>query len=750
MREEKYDISGMHCAACSASVEKVTRRLPGVERSDVNLTTGIMTICYDESQVQPELIVAKVEKAGFGAALHQDHPAPAAAQSAEDAEAAALRQKKTELIVAAVFSVALLYVSMGQMLPFGLPALPLPDIFSMHTHPVNFAILQLILAVPVLYCGRNFFLGGFKSLFHGNPNMDSLVAIGSGCSFAYSLVMTFLISDAPQTYVHNLYYESSAVVLTLVSLGKFLESRNMQKTKGAITALMQLAPDTAILADTGREIPTASLKVGDTVLVKPGARIPADGSVTEGESSVNEAMLTGESMPVEKGPGSEVIGGSVNQNGVLYVRVTRTGDDTTLSRIIRFVEDAQGKKAPISKTADKVAGVFVPTVITIALLAAVAWAIAGEPFSFVLRVFTSVLVIACPCALGLATPTAIMVGTGLGARHGILIRSGEILEITHSVDTVVLDKTGTVTQGTPAVTEIVPWETSEEALLNTAAAVEAVSSHPLADAITACARERGIQPQARPESFENLSGRGLKATLEGKTVLAGNRRLLQEHGVDPAPLQDRAEALSAQGQTPMYFALDGRLLGLISVADPVKETSADAIRRMKESGIHTVLLTGDNRAAAEHIGALVGVDEVIAEVLPEEKAGVVEKLQAQGRTVMMVGDGINDAPALTAATVGCAIGSGSDIAIESADIVLMRSDLQDVPRALRLSALTLRDIKQNLFWAFCYNTIGIPIAAGLLYLFGGPLLSPMFAGAAMSLSSVCVVGNALRLGRAKL
>ena len=750
MREEKYDISGMHCAACSASVEKVTRRLPGVERSDVNLTTGIMTICYDESQVQPEQIVAKVEKAGFGAALHQDHPAPAAAQSAEDAEAAALRRKKTELIVAAVFSVALLYVSMGQMLPFGLPALPLPDIFSMHTHPVNFAILQLILAIPVLYCGRNFFLGGFKSLFHGNPNMDSLVAIGSGCSFAYSLVMTFLISDAPQTYVHNLYYESSAVVLTLVSLGKFLESRNMQKTKGAITALMQLSPDTAILAETGREVPTSSLKVGDTVLVKPGARVPADGTVTEGESSVNEAMLTGESMPVEKGPGSEVIGGSVNQNGALYVRVTRTGDDTTLSRIIRFVEDAQGKKAPISKTADKVAGVFVPTVITIALLAAVAWAIAGEPFSFVLRVFTSVLVIACPCALGLATPTAIMVGTGLGARHGILIRSGEILEITHSVDTVVLDKTGTVTQGTPAVTELVPWETSQEDLLSTAAAVEAVASHPLADAITAFAKEQDIQPGQRPETFENLSGRGLKATLEGKTVLAGNRRLLQEHGVDPAPLQERAEALSAQGQTPMYFARDGRLLGLISVADPVKETSAEAIRRMKAAGIRTVLLTGDNRAAAEHIGSLVGVDDVIAEVLPEEKAGVVEKLQAQGRTVMMVGDGINDAPALTAATVGCAIGSGSDIAIESADIVLMRDDLCDVPRALRLSALTLRDIKQNLFWAFCYNTIGIPIAAGLLYLFGGPLLSPMFAGAAMSLSSVCVVGNALRLGRAKL
>ena len=387
MREEKYDISGMHCAACSASVERVTRKLPGVERSEVNLTTGIMTIAYDESQCTQEQIVAKVEKAGFGAALHLEHPAPAAVQNAEDAETAALKRRKIELIAAAVFSAVLLYVSMGQMLPFGLPALPLPDLFSMHTHPMNFAVLQLILAVPVLYCGRNFFQGGLKSLFHGNPNMDSLVAIGSGCSFAYSLVMTFLISDDP-SYVHNLYYESAAVVLTLVSLGKFLESRNMQKAKGAITALMQLSPDTAILADTGREVPTSQLKVGDVVLVKPGARVPADGTVTQGESSVNEAMLTGESLPVEKAVGSEVIGGSVNENGVLYVQVTRTGDDSTLSRIIRFVEDAQGRKAPISKTADKVAGVFVPVVMGIALLAAVIWAIAGQPFSFVLRVFT--------------------------------------------------------------------------------------------------------------------------------------------------------------------------------------------------------------------------------------------------------------------------------------------------------------------------------------------------------------------------
>ena len=749
MQEEKYDISGMHCAACSASVERVTRKLPGVDRSEVNLTTGIMTICYDPSQVSPEQIIAKVEKAGFGAALHAENPEsppPSPAGTEEDP----LRRKKTELITAGIFSLILLYVSMGQMLPFGLPALPLPDLFSMHTHPVNFAVLQLLLTIPVLYCGRNFFTSGFKALVHGNPNMDSLVAIGSACSFLYSVVMTFLISDAPHSYVHNLYYESAAVVLTLVSLGKFLESRNMQKTKGAITALMQLAPDTAILAASGQEIPTKQLKSGDLVLVKPGARIPADGVVTEGSSSVNESMLTGESMPVEKEAGSEVIGGSVNQNGVLYVQVTRTGQDTTLARIIRFVEDAQGKKAPISKTADKVAGVFVPAVMLIALLAAVVWAVAGQPFSFVLKVFTSVLVIACPCALGLATPTAIMVGTGLGARNGILIRSGEILEITHSIDTVVLDKTGTVTKGDPAVTKVVPLNCEEAVLLQTAAAVESVSAHPLAQAITAYAKEKGLTGLSRPSAFENLSGRGLLATWEGKTILAGNQRLLEEHGISPAPLLTLAGQLSAQGETPMFFAADGHLLGLISVADPVKETSAAAIQALKQQGIRTVLLTGDRQAAAEHIGALVGVDDVIAQVLPEEKAGVVQQLQAQGRKVMMVGDGINDAPALTAATVGCAIGTGSDIAIESADIVLMRSDLRDVPRALRLSSLTLRNIKQNLFWAFCYNTIGIPIAAGLLYLFGGPLLSPMFAGAAMSLSSVCVVGNALRLSRAKL
>jgi len=748
MREEKYDITGMHCAACSSAVERVTGRLNGVERSEVNLTTGIMTIRYDESLVSEAQIIAKVEKAGFGAALHpekQEAPQPDAAE----AEAAALHRKKGELIVSAIFSAALLYVSMGQMLPFGLPPLPIPELFSMHTHGVNFALLQFLLTLPVLYCGRNFFTGGFKALLHANPNMDSLVAIGSVCSFVYSVVMSFLIPEHPD-FVHNLYYESAAVVLTLVSLGKFLESRNMQKTRGAITALMQLAPDTAILAETGQEVPTARLRIGDLLLVKPGARIPADGVVDRGESSVNEAMLTGESLPVEKAAGSEVIGGSVNQNGVLYVRVTRTGEDTTLARIIRFVEDAQGRKAPISRTADKVAGIFVPAVIAIALLAAVGWAIAGQPFAFVLKVFTSVLVIACPCALGLATPTAIMVGTGLGARHGILIRSGEILEITHSVDTVVLDKTGTVTEGAPVVTMVLPHQTDSHTLLRTAAAVEAIAAHPLADAITAYAAAQGVTDLPNPETFETLSGRGVKATLSGETVLAGNRRLMEEAGIDLSPLLADAQRLAARGETPMFFARNGTLLGLVSAADPVKATSAEAIARMKAMGIRTVLLTGDNRFAASHIGSLVGADETIAEVLPEEKAAVIGRLQSEGRTVMMVGDGINDAPALTQADVGCAIGGGSDIAIEAADIVLMRSDLNDVPRALHLSSLTLRHIRQNLFWAFCYNTAGIPIAAGLLYCFGGPLLSPMFAGAAMSLSSVCVVGNALRLGRAKL
>ena len=746
MRKEKYDISGMHCAACSASVERVTRRLPGVERSDVNLTTGILTIAYDEEQTKPEDIITKVTKAGFGAALHQDQPTAKTEETKKAEEDAAYRAQKHSLIGAAVFSALLLYVSMGQMLP---TPLPLPELFSMMSHPVNYAILQLILTIPVLVFGRSYLLGGFSALIHRAPNMDSLVAIGSSCSFAYSLVMTFLLSDNPH-HVHHLYYESAAVVLTLIMLGKFLEARSVQKTKGAITKLMELKPDTAILAESGKEIPTSQLQRGDLILVKPGSKIAADGVVEKGESSVNEAMLTGESLPVEKGAGDRVIGGSVNQDGVLYVRVTEVGEDSTLSRIIRFVEDAQGKKAPIAKVADKVAGVFVPVVMSIAALAAILWLLLGQDFPFALRVFTSVLVIACPCALGLATPTAIMVGTGLGASHGILIRSGEALEITHATDTVVLDKTGTVTEGSPAVAAVRPAGVSEAELLTLAAGVEAVSQHPLAKAITAEAGKRGLETPPAPESFENLSGRGLRATVAGKVILAGNERLMAENGIDLAAVKAEAEALAGQGQTPMFFARDGKLLGLVSVADPVKPDSAQAIADLKAQGIRTVLLTGDHRAAAERIGQEVGVDQVIAEVLPEEKAGVVQKLQAQGRKVMMVGDGINDAPALVQADVGCAIGSGSDIAIESADLILTRSELSDVPRAIRLSRLTIRNIRQNLFWAFCYNSICIPVAAGALYPAFHILLTPMIAGAAMSLSSLCVVSNALRLRTKKL
>lgn len=745
MREEAYDISGMHCAACSASVERVTRKLPGVARSEVNLTTGVLSIEYDEGQTGRSDIIKKVEKAGFGCKPRtQKREAPPEAK-ADEAELE-LRRTKRNLIGAAVTTVILLYVSMGQMLS---SPLPLPDILTMATHPVNYAMTQLILTIPVLWFGRNYLIGGLKALWHRNPNMDSLVAIGSSCSFLYSLVMTYLISDVPH-HVHNLYYESAAVVLTLIMVGKFLESRNVQKTKGAITRLMDLRPDVAILAESGAEVPTASLKAGDLILVKPGAKIAADGTVTKGESSVNEAMLTGESLPVEKDTGSAVIGGSINGDGVLYVSVTRVGEDSTLSRIIKFVEDAQGKKAPISRIADKVAGVFVPVVMAIAVLAAAVWLMAGYEFSFALRIFTSVLVIACPCALGLATPTAIMVGTGLGASNGILIRSGEALEITHKTSAVVLDKTGTVTEGKPAVAEILPQGVGENDLLTLAAGVESVSQHPLASAIVEAAKARKLPAADAPEKFENLPGRGLRAETGGGTVLAGNRRLMEESGVDLAPLERDGSRLAGQGQTPMYFARDGKLLGLISVADRVKATSADAIAALKTQNIRTVLLTGDNRAAAEAIATQVGVDEVVAEVLPEEKAGVIRRLQDEGKTVMMVGDGINDAPALAQADIGCAIGNGSDIAIESAQVILMRGDLGDVARAIRLSRLTIRDIKQNLFWAFCYNTVGIPIAAGVLFLSHGLLLSPMIAGTAMSLSSICVVTNALRLGRKKL
>ena len=747
MREETYTVTGMSCAACSAAVERVTRKLDGMERADVNLTTGKLLVCYDETKVTPGMILQKVEKCGFGITRDEE-------KKKEKKEKKKSAEKNTDLwrlIVAGVFSVFLLYISMGQM---WFSSLPVPPFADMTENPWGLALTELLLAVPVLIAGKRFFVSGFKALLHRVPNMDTLVAIGSSASFLYSVVMTYGIACDP-SLVHSLYYESSAVVLTLVMLGKYLEAGSKRKTRGAIEKLMSLAPDTAVLlSEDGqtREVPTADLRVGDLMLIRPGARIPQDGSVVSGESSVNESLITGESMPVVRKTGDAVIGGSINGEGALTVRVTRVGDDSTLSSIIRFVEDAQGKKAPIAGLADKVAGVFVPTVMGLAVLAAVLWTLAGKDAAFVLRIFTSVLVIACPCALGLATPTAILVGTGLGASHGILIRNGETLERTHEVDTVVLDKTGTVTEGEPRVTAVMPADgVSREEFLSLVCSAERFSEHPIARAAVAYGEQNSI-PIREVTNFTARSGKGIVCQIGDAAVAVGNETLMRET-LGEFEKTEKASELAAEGQTPMYVAENGRIIGLFGVADPIKKTSREAVERLQKQGIRTVMLTGDNEMTARHIASLAGVDEVLAGVLPEGKAEAVERLRRDGHTVMMVGDGINDAPALAAADVGVAIGSGSDIAIESGDIVLMRNDLCDVSRAIKLSRYTIRDIKENLFWAFCYNTVGLPIAAGLLFAITENsrfLLSPMFAGLAMSLSSVCVVTNALRLRRKKL
>lgn len=789
--QKEFIIDGMSCAACSAAVERVTRKIDGVFESDVNLTTNKMRIVFDASKVNDGMIISKVQKAGFGCRQEESDEQKArvptgaqnGAQNRPQGESGDFFAKRLSLALSWFFGILLMYASMGHMLH-----LPLPAIFDMHRYPSNFALLNLLCAVPILFLGRDFYARGFKSLFHLNPNMDTLVALGSTAAFIYSLVLTFLI-PLNADLVHGLYFEASAVVLVFVMTGKYLEQRSKEKTKSAIKALMALAPDTAVKVlnfgaadERTEETDARDIRPGDILLVKAGQRIPLDGKVLKGLSGVDESMLTGESLPVEKSEGSSVTGGTMNGSGVLYMQVTKTGGDTVLAKIIKFVEEAQGKKAPISKTADKVAGIFVPTVIGIALAAGILWALAGADASFILRVCTSVLVIACPCALGLATPAAVMTGTGLGAANGILIRSGEALETAKHVDTVVLDKTGTVTEGKPSVRDIFCAEgIRREDALALAAAVENASSHPLAKAVTDAAsalRSAGTaEPAVRFEidSFENIAGKGISASVksdinfnaqpavksgvtakskeksaEPVRVLAGNRLFMEENGIDCDIFEKEAQKASSEGAALVYLAADTRLLALITVTDRLKAHSAEAVALMKKQGLRVILLTGDNKAAAEYTGNLIQADEVIAEVLPQDKARVIERLQKEGRKVMMTGDGINDAPALVQADVGAAIGNGSDIAVESGDIVLVKGDLRDAARAVKLSRMTIRTIKQNLFWAFFYNSIGIPLAAGLLYPAYGLLLSPMVGSFAMSLSSVFVVTNALRLRTKKL
>ena len=743
---QTFKITGMTCAACSSAVERVTRKMEGVAESNVNLTTALLTITYDETKVTPEAITKKVDRAGFGAELFNEKTKKEK-KAEEETDEDAVKKTKQRLITNIILSIPLLYICFGHMFPI---TLPLPAFMDMHHAPLTFALVQMVLTIIVLINGRKFYVVGFKSLFKGHPNMDSLVAIGTGSAFLYSFVMTLSIPSNPAS-VHHLYYESAAVVVTLVMVGKYMEGRSKNKTSEAIRKLMELAPDTAIVLRGGEqvEVPVEQVAVNEMILIKPGSRIPLDGIVATGSTSVDESMLTGESIPVEKGMGDEVIGGSVNYQGAVTVKVTHVGSDTTLAKIVKMMEDAQGKKAPISKLADTVAGYFVPTVMAIAIIAAIVWTILGQDITFVLTIFVSVLVIACPCALGLATPTAIMVGTGLGANHGILIKSGEALEISHKVNAVVLDKTGTITEGKPAVTKIVSHSMEEADLLQIAASCEQVSEHPLGQAIVNDARQKGME-LLKVADFQSITGQGIVATIEGNIYYIGNKKLCATQGIDLAEYEQEAEGLANIGRTPMFVGCDGKVIGIVCVADTLKSTSAEAIRKIKDLDIEVYMLTGDNKLTAGYIGKKVGVDHVIAEVLPNDKASVVENLQNEGKCVMMVGDGINDAPALVQANVGVAIGSGSDIALDSSDVVLMKSDLNDVYKAIKLSKATIRNIKQNLFWAFFYNACGIPLAAGALYAINEMLLSPIIGGFAMSLSSVCVVSNALRLRRTKL
>jgi Cu2+-exporting ATPase/Cu+-exporting ATPase len=750
MTKELYDITGMSCSACAAAVEKGVSQAAGVKSVSVNLLKNSMSVTYDEKTANAAMIIKTVTEIGYGAALHAQ-----AAKSAEpvDAALAETRGMKRRLAVSVCFTLPLFYIAMGHMLGW-----PVPYFFSDMRYAMVFAFTQFLLATPVMIAGGRFFRAGFKNLLRRSPNMDSLIALGSGAAFAYGVYALYKIawgfavddSELIHRFSMDLYFESSAMILTLITLGKTLEARAKSRTSDAIAKLMDLAPKTAIVLKDGieLEIPVEEVAVGDILVVKAGGGVPVDGVLTEGYASVDESAITGESLPVEKQAGDPVTGGTMNQSGYFKMQARAVGEDTALAGIIRLVDEATSSKAPIAKLADKISGVFVPVVIIIAALAAIIWLLLGRGPEFSLGVAISVLVISCPCALGLATPTAIMVGTGRGAASGILIKSAEALETAGGVNTVVLDKTGTVTRGKPAVTDILPLGVSEDRLLTIAASLERLSGHPLAEPIVALAKEKNLN-LFEIQDYAQLPGQGIRGTAEGKTVYAGNTKLMEEAGVRLSQYEKISAAFADEGKTPLYFAEEQKLLGVIAVADPVKPTSKAAVERRVGMGIEVIMLTGDHARTANAIGRQAGIKTVIAEVLPEDKEREIRVLREQGRRVAMVGDGINDAPALARADVGVAIGAGTDIAIEAADIVLMRSDPADVPAAIALSRAVLRNIKQNLFWAFIYNVIGIPVAAGLFYASFGLLLNPMLAAAAMSFSSVSVVLNALRLNTAK-
>jgi Cu+-exporting ATPase len=738
MTDKSFAIEGMNCASCAAHVEKAAGKVEGITFASVNLATERLTISYDERKTSVNSVIDAVSRAGYKA-IDDDKERRAAQPETE--------RLRIRLLWSLIFTVPLLVLTMSAMAGARLPAFISPE-----NSPLIFALLQLLLTTPVIITGRSFYLAGTKTLLRGNPGMDTLVAMGTAAAYLYGIYATIRIAGGNAHYVHNLYYESAAAIITLITTGRFLEARSKSKAGNAIRKLLSLAPPLATVVRDGKEktVPASKVQVDELVVIKPGERFPVDGIVTDGYTSADESMLTGESTPVEKSEGSEVTGGSINLNGSVVCRATRVGSATTLARIVKLMEEAQGSKAPIARLADKISGIFVPVVMALALLAATGWLIGTGDFRLAFTVLISVLIIACPCALGLATPVAVMVGTGRGAQQGILIKSGEALETARKAKVVVLDKTGTVTTGIPVVTDIRPvTESDADRLIAVAASAESRSEHPVAKAVVEYAAVKGL-PLAGPERFTALPGYGVEASVSGTHILAGSKRLMDERKVETTGADFAAEELAAQGKTIMYLAADGKCLGVIAVADTIRPESSGAVREMKAMGLEVVMITGDSYQTARHIAGQAGIGSVVAGVLPGDKADEIRKIQSDGSSVIMVGDGINDAPALATADVGIAIGSGTDVAIEAADVVLIKNDLQDVVRTLKLSNSTIRNIKQNLFWAFFYNILGIPVAMGLLHLFGGPLLNPMFAAAAMSFSSVSVVWNALRLRNIKL